>query len=72
MTNDPLDPVNVLVPQLLLEVMLLGDNTLGVYDTGFYNIGVRPTEEDHGRFGSAPPPTAFLRACPSPTRSWPS
>lgn len=63
-TNDPLDPVNVLVPQLLLEVMLLGDNTLGVYDTGFYNIGVRPTEEDHGRFGSAPPTNGFPEGLP--------
>ncbi len=62
--NNPLDPVNVLVPQALLELMLLGDNTLGVYDTGFYNISVRPTEEDHGRFGTAPPTTGFAAGLP--------
>ena len=52
--NDPLDPVNVLVPQTILELMPMGDGLLGVYDTGFYNIGVRPTEEDIGRAATAP------------------
>jgi hypothetical protein len=28
--------------------MLMGDGTVSIYDTGFYNIGVRPTEEDQG------------------------
>lgn len=52
--NDPLDPVNVLAPQTLLELMPLGDGLLGVYDIGFYNLGVRPTEEDIGRAATAP------------------
>jgi cytochrome c peroxidase len=31
-----------------VEHMLMGDGTVSVYDTGFYNIGVRPTGEDLG------------------------
>lgn len=58
------DPFNVAVPQALLELMLMGDGTLGVYDTGFYNIGVRPTEEDIGRAGKAPPTTDFPGGLP--------
>jgi hypothetical protein len=34
--------------------MPMGDGGLAVYDIGFYNIGVRPTEEDIGRAGTAP------------------
>ena len=37
-----------------LERMLMGDGKYGVYDTGFYNIAVRPTREDLG-IGSADP-----------------
>ncbi len=62
--NNPLDPVNILVPQALLELMPMGDGNLGVYDTGFYNIGVRPTEEDIGRAGKAPPTTGFAQGLP--------
>ena len=51
--NDPLDPVNVLAPQTVLELMPMGDGNLAVYDIGFYNIAVRPTEEDIGRAGKA-------------------
>jgi cytochrome c peroxidase len=50
----PLDPVNVAVPTTLLELMVMGDGTQGVYDRGFYNIGVRPTEEDIARDNNAP------------------
>jgi cytochrome c peroxidase len=32
----------------LLERMLMGDGTVAVYDTGNYNIAVRPTSEDLG------------------------
>ena len=32
----------------LLERMVMGDGTVAVYDTGHYNIGVRPTSEDLG------------------------
>jgi len=32
----------------LLERMVMGDGTIAVYDTGHYNIGVRPTSEDLG------------------------
>ncbi|MFL5272733.1 MAG: cytochrome-c peroxidase [Anaeromyxobacteraceae bacterium] len=31
-----------------MERMVMGDGTVGVYDTGHYNIGVRPTREDMG------------------------
>lgn len=32
----------------VVEHMFTGDRNLGVYDSGFYNIGVRPTTEDLG------------------------
>ena len=32
----------------LLERMIMGDGSIAVYDTGHYNIGVRPTSEDIG------------------------
>ncbi len=57
--NDPLDPQNVLVPQTMIELMPMGDGLPAVYDIGFYNIGVRPTEEDIGRAATAPPTTDF-------------
>lgn len=32
----------------LVERMVMGDGAVGLYDNGFYNIGVRPTAEDLG------------------------
>jgi cytochrome c peroxidase len=52
--NTPADPVNEVAPQRLLELMPTGNGQMGVYDVGFYNIGVRPTSEDIGRGNSAP------------------
>jgi cytochrome c peroxidase len=40
-----------------IELMPMGTGVNAVYDTGFYNIGVRPTTEDHGLGGNEP--TAF-------------
>jgi cytochrome c peroxidase len=37
-----------------LERMKMGDFGFGVYDDGFYNIGVRPTSEDAGVGGKDP------------------
>jgi cytochrome c peroxidase len=62
--NDPLDPVNVLTPQTVLELMAMGDGNLAVYDIGFYNLGVRPTEEDIGRAGRAPATMDFGSGLP--------
>ncbi|APR87645.1 Methylamine utilization protein mauG [Minicystis rosea] len=38
----------------LVERMLMGDDNAALYDTGFYNIGVRPTFEDRGVGGLDP------------------
>ena len=38
----------------LVERMLMGDDKVALYDTGFYNIGVRPTVEDRGLGGIDP------------------
>ena len=38
----------------LVERMLMGDETVALYDNGFYNIGVRPTPEDLGAGGTDP------------------
>ncbi|MBZ5725383.1 MAG: hypothetical protein LAP87_10325 [Acidobacteriia bacterium] len=38
----------------LVEHMVMGDGTAGLYDSGFYNIGVRPTVEDIGAGGTDP------------------
>lgn len=62
--NDPLDPVNVLAPQAIIEAMPMGDGLEAVYDLGFYNIGVRPTEEDIGRAATAPPTAGFTGGLP--------
>lgn len=35
-----------------VERMTMGDAMPGIYDTGFYNIGVRPTKEDLGLGGN--------------------
>lgn len=37
-----------------IEKMLMGDNQNAIYDNGFYNIGVRPTNEDIGLGGKDP------------------
>jgi cytochrome c peroxidase len=37
----------------LIELMAMGDGNQANYDIGFYNIGVRPTNEDLGRGGVA-------------------
>lgn len=37
-----------------LERMIMGDNGQAIYDSGFYNIGVRPTLDDIGVGGSDP------------------
>jgi cytochrome c peroxidase len=37
-----------------LERMIMGDGRVAVYDNGFYNIGVRPTQEDVGVGGNDP------------------
>jgi hypothetical protein len=47
------DPVTG-VPGAIIEFMTMGDGLLATYDTGFYNIAVRPTDEDTGRKGTAP------------------
>ena len=42
------------VSQQRVERMTMGDGGVGIYDTGFYNIGVRPTAEDLGLGGNDP------------------
>jgi hypothetical protein len=45
------------------ERMVMGDGGVALYDSGFYNIGVRPTEEDIGVGGTDPwgKPLSFTR-----------
>jgi len=38
----------------LIEHMIMGDGTVALYDSGFYNIGVRPTVDDIGIGGTDP------------------
>ena len=45
----------------LIEIMPMADNLGAAYDNGFYNIGVRPTEEDLGVGGEAAGPICFSR-----------
>jgi cytochrome c peroxidase len=47
----------------LVEHMLMGDGTKALYDSGFYNIGVRPTGDDIGVGGLDPwnNPLSFTR-----------
>lgn len=47
----------------VVEHMFTGDRQLGLYDSGFYNIGVRPTVEDRGVGGTDPwgKPLAYSR-----------
>jgi len=46
-----------------IERMIMGDGGVAVYDNGFYNIGVRPTQEDLGVGGLDPfgNPLSFTR-----------
>jgi len=37
-----------------VERMTMGDGAVGIYDSGFYNIGVRPTRDDLGVGGTDP------------------
>lgn len=37
-----------------VERMIMADGAAGIYDNGFYNIGVRPTQEDPGVGGTDP------------------
>jgi cytochrome c peroxidase len=41
-------------PEGLIEPMAVATGDFALYDTGFYNIAVRPTTEDVGRGGTAP------------------
>jgi cytochrome c peroxidase len=42
------------LPERIVERMAMGDGGGAFYDSGFYNIGVRPTEDDLGRGGNDP------------------
>jgi cytochrome c peroxidase len=42
------------LPEGLIERMLIGDGNGAFYDSGYYNIGVRPIVEDPGRGGRDP------------------
>jgi cytochrome c peroxidase len=42
------------LPEQIIERMDMHDGGGATYDSGFYNIGVRPTEEDKARGGSDP------------------
>ncbi|HEX7625217.1 MAG TPA: cytochrome c peroxidase, partial [Anaeromyxobacteraceae bacterium] len=45
---------DLIIPERLIEHMAMGDGGGAFYDSGYYNIGVRPTEEDKGRGGADP------------------
>ncbi|MEE8311957.1 MAG: cytochrome c peroxidase, partial [Candidatus Binatia bacterium] len=45
----------------LIEIMGMADGGIAAYDSGFYNIGVRPTTEDPGIGGEAAGPICFAR-----------
>jgi cytochrome c peroxidase len=47
----------------LVEQMVMGDGGVALYDSGFYNIGARPTAEDIGLGGTDPfgNPLSFTR-----------
>jgi cytochrome c peroxidase len=42
------------LPERIVERMAMADGNGAFYDSGFYNIGVRPTAEDIGRGGNDP------------------
>ena len=52
-----------LAPTERVERMVMGDGQVAIYDSGFYNIGVRPTQEDLGVGGADPwgNPLSFTR-----------
>lgn len=50
----PLAPGAVPEAIALVERMIMGDGNTGVYDSGFYNIGVRPTADDLSIFNRTP------------------
>lgn len=54
---------NPLIPDLQIESMTMADGRNAIYDGGFYNIGVRPTNEDRGVGGNDPwgNPLSFAR-----------
>jgi cytochrome c peroxidase len=41
-------------PERIIEQMEMNNGGAATYDSGYYNIGVRPTEEDKGRGGGDP------------------
>lgn len=43
-----MNPNNIPNTDKYIERMLMGDGGIALYDTGFYNIGVRPSAEDLG------------------------
>ncbi|MEE8311676.1 MAG: cytochrome c peroxidase [Candidatus Binatia bacterium] len=55
------DPDENPVQEQLIEQMPMKSGTTTFYDTGFYNIGVRPTPEDLGVGGDAMGPLCFAR-----------
>jgi cytochrome c peroxidase len=42
------------LPEDLIELMVMGDDGSAFYDSGFYDVGVRPIGEDVGRGGTDP------------------
>lgn len=53
----PAGQVRKIAPEAVMERMLAANGTPAVYDSGFYNIGVRPTPEDWsqgGQIGGVP------------------
>ncbi len=47
----PVEPPGLDGPETRVEIMPLGPGRAGLYDGGFYNIGVRPSREDPGLGG---------------------
>ena len=62
-------PMGIFVPPATFPPVITDPNDpllagFGLYDVGFYNIGVRPTAEDLGRFGKAPATASFPDGLP--------
>ena len=49
-----------------MNVMLMGDGGMATYDEGFYNVGIRPTEDFPGRDGDSTPFINPLTGLPYP------
>ncbi|TFH19811.1 MAG: cytochrome C peroxidase, partial [Myxococcales bacterium] len=68
------DPDENPVFEQLIEQMPMKSGSTTFYDTGFYNIGVRPTPEDPGVGGDAMGPLCFARrtglGLDSPEMDW--